>query len=88
MSKEPSPVKSLRDLMQEEEQRLAVNKQESQDLPSASPRAHSSPGKSGCTTNKLKYSHFLLHLLLQRQVMLLGVFKILGSLRSYNDSCK
>ena len=55
MSKEPSPVKSLRDLMQEEEQRLSENKQESQDLPPASPRAHSSPGKSGCTTNKLKY---------------------------------
>lgn len=53
VSKEPSPVKSLRDLMQEEEQRLSENKQESQDLPPASPRAHSSPGKSGCTTNKL-----------------------------------
>ncbi|XP_074626926.1 inhibitor of Bruton tyrosine kinase-like [Acropora palmata] len=53
VSKEPSPVKSLRDLMQEEEQRLSENKQESQDLPPASPRAHSSSGKSGCTTNKL-----------------------------------
>ncbi|XP_015749109.1 PREDICTED: inhibitor of Bruton tyrosine kinase-like isoform X3 [Acropora digitifera] len=53
VSKEPSPVKSLRDLMQEEEQRLPENKQESKVLPPASPRAHSSPGKSGCTTNKL-----------------------------------
>ena len=52
MSKSVAPVRSLRDLMQEEEQQLSGKKAETKETPSAAP---SKANKSGTPRKKLKY---------------------------------
>ena len=53
LNKEPVPVQSLRDLMQEEEQKTNV--------PTSTPRIPIASGKSGSARKKLKYSRCLIH---------------------------
>ena len=53
VNKEPVPVQSLRDLMQEEEQKTNVP------TPTPTPRIPIASGKSGSARKKLKYSRWL-----------------------------